>query len=31
MNSRVEVAPGQRLKAGSDIIGILVHKESDKA
>jgi len=31
LNCRVDVAPGQRLKAGSDMIGVLVHKESDKA
>lgn len=30
LECRVDVQPGQRLKAGSDIIGTLVHKEGDK-
>lgn len=30
-NSRVEVEVGQRVKAGSDIIGILIHKQNDRS
>lgn len=30
-NSRVEVEPGQRVRAGSDIIGILMHKQNDSS
>jgi phosphatidylserine decarboxylase len=30
-NSRVEVGVGQRVRAGSDIIGVLVHKPEDRS
>jgi phosphatidylserine decarboxylase len=29
--SRVEVAVGQQVRAGSDIIGVLIHKQNDRA